>query len=249
MKEQRRLEIETYISQVGNASMKELQHRFRISMNTLRSDIDFLAKAGNVTKVYGGVEYVTRHRSFDNRINLYRQEKMRISREAASYVSDGDVIYLDYGTTTAGIVDYLSDRKNVMIITANLHVIQKCLDYPNLQLTVLPGEFNRGIYGLLAENTKTDLSNFTIGKAFMSCCGILEDGKVCVSRFLQQKIKQTVMLKSKDKYLITDSSKFHEVRMLNYTLLSGFNKIITDTGVDEKSRSLCGSFELEVVSV
>lgn len=249
MKEQRRQEIETYVSQMGRISMKELQYKFKVSMNTLRADIDFLSKSGNISKVYGGVEYVMKHRSFDNRRTLQRKEKMHIAQKAASLVEDSDVIYLDYGTTTAGIVDFLDARKDVTIITANLYVIQKCLDHPNLFLTVLPGEFSQGIFGLLSENTNTDLKNFSIGKAFMSCCGILEDGRVCVSRFLQQKIKQNVILQSKERYLLTDSSKFHEVRMLNYSVLSDFNALITDDEMDEESKLLCQSCNIQTLLV
>ena len=249
MKEQRRQEIETYVSQMGSISMKELQYKFKVSMNTLRADIDFLSKSGNISKVYGGVEYVMKHRSFDNRRTLQRKEKMRIAQKAASMVSDNDVIYLDYGTTTAGIVDFLGDKRNVTIITANLYVIQKCIDQTNLLLTVLPGEFSQGIFGLMSENTNTDLKNFSIGKAFMSCCGILEDGRVCVSRFLQQKIKQNVMLQSKERYLLTDSSKFHEIRMLNYSVLSDFNALLTDDEIDEESALLCQSCGVQTVLV
>ncbi len=249
MKEQRRQEIETYVSQMGRISMKELQYKFKVSMNTLRADIDFLSKSGNISKVYGGVEYVMKHRSFDNRRTLQRREKTRIAQKAAAMVSDSDVIYLDYGTTTAGIVDFLDSKKDVTIITANLYVIQKCLDRPNLILTVLPGEYSQGIFGLLSETTSTDLKNFTIGKAFMSCCGILEDGRVCVSRFLQQKIKQNALLQSKERFLLTDSSKFHEIRMLNYSVLSDFNALITDDEMDEESKLLCQSCNIQTIMV
>ena len=249
MKEQRRSEIESYIKEHGNATMKELQYRFGVSMNTLRSDIDFLAEAGNISKVYGGVQYVTQHSSFEYRIIRYTNEKLRIARKAADLIEDGDVIYLDYGTTTPGIIDFLSNRKNVSIITANMYAIQKCLQYSNLSLFVLPGEFDIGIYGLISENTNTDLKNYSFNKAFMSCCGILSDGRICVSRFLQQKEKQNVMSQSKMKYLLTYSSKFQEIRMLNYSVLSDFNILITDNNLNNEQRLLCKYCRTEVLVV
>ena len=44
-------------------------------------------------------------------------------RRAAELVHDGDVIYIDSGTTTLQMIDFLADRKDITIITNNLEAI------------------------------------------------------------------------------------------------------------------------------
>ena len=55
MKAARIDEIERYITANRSVSLEELCEKFGISKSTVRRDIDTLASAGKVRKVYGGV--------------------------------------------------------------------------------------------------------------------------------------------------------------------------------------------------
>ena len=48
-------EIEQYIIKEKSVSLDTLCDVFQVSKNTIRRDIDTLAKAGKIKKVYGGV--------------------------------------------------------------------------------------------------------------------------------------------------------------------------------------------------
>ena len=48
-------EIEQYIIQEKSVSLDTLCDVFQVSKNTIRRDIDTLAKTGKIKKVYGGV--------------------------------------------------------------------------------------------------------------------------------------------------------------------------------------------------
>ena len=76
---------------------------FSISMQTLRRDLKELEKRGVISKVYGGVVYneevATSIPSIKERLNAAEQEKIRIGKTAASLVEEGEVIFVDSGTT------------------------------------------------------------------------------------------------------------------------------------------------------
>lgn len=239
MKEQRRASIENYVMSRQSATMKELQSEFKVSMNTIRADIDALVNTGNLVKIYGGVRknyegtsYVDRE--FDN-INT----KTLIAKKAAELIESGDVIYLDYGTTTATIPDYLLDKTDITVITPDMYLMNKCKDMENINLIILPGEYNLRINGVASDNTITDLKNYNIGKAFMATCGITPEGHICVSKYIQKSIKETVISLSEKKYLCMESNKFYFTRPLIYANISEMDAIITDNLIDARSEKLC----------
>ncbi|KHE73253.1 DeoR family transcriptional regulator, partial [Halobacillus sp. BBL2006] len=57
MKVKRINQIEEYLKDKHEASLEELKEHFKVSLNTIRRDINELAKSSTIKKVYGGVVY------------------------------------------------------------------------------------------------------------------------------------------------------------------------------------------------
>lgn len=129
-------EIEQYITKEKSVSLDTLCEVFQVSKNTIRRDIDTLAKAGKIKKVYGGVTLNDTLPSkkllpFAERHEKFVEEKKAICRLAADHIEDDDIIYIDTGTTCHNIVDYISEKR-CTIITNSLQVSLKALPYKNL---------------------------------------------------------------------------------------------------------------------
>ena len=60
MKDDRRKQIEALVARRETVTMEELREEFGVSMNTIRSDVAYLADTGAVEKVYGGVRALQR---------------------------------------------------------------------------------------------------------------------------------------------------------------------------------------------
>ena len=60
MKDDRRKQIEALVARREAVTMEELREEFGVSMNTIRSDVAYLADTGAVEKVYGGVRALQR---------------------------------------------------------------------------------------------------------------------------------------------------------------------------------------------
>ena len=66
--------------------------------------------------------------------------KRAICFEAAKLVKDGDIIFIDSGTTTVQIIEAIKDR-NVTVITNNIQVMTKALDYENIRIIMQAIQF------------------------------------------------------------------------------------------------------------
>ena len=250
MKDQRRASIEDYVMTRQTATMKELQSEFKVSMNTIRADIEALVNSGNLVKIYGGVRKNYEGSAYSDREMDNIKIKTLIAKKAAELIESGDSVYLDYGTTTVAIPDYLHDKSDITIITPNMELFIRCRNMSNINLIVLPGEYNARINGVVSDNTITDLNNYNIGKAFMATCGITPEGNICVSKYIQKKIKETVISLSDKKYLLMESNKFYFTRPLMYANISDIDAVITDNLIDSRSENLCKNvLKTEIIKI
>ena len=94
----------------SNPSVKlgQLSEALKVSEDTVRRDIESLAKNGLLTKVRGGaIPHSPNAHSFKERIHNSEQEKGIIAK-ALELVQPGSTILLDGGTTTYALAGLLS---------------------------------------------------------------------------------------------------------------------------------------------
>ena len=107
-----------------NKSVKlpELCGLLRTSESTVRRDLTSLDQKGLLKKVHGGAISID-DRNFslvehdvESKSKMFAEEKIAIASFAASLIDDGDFVFIDAGTTTEKMIDFLPD-KNVTFVT------------------------------------------------------------------------------------------------------------------------------------
>ena len=174
MKEERRKQMGDLVARVQRLSMEQLRDHFGVSMNTIRADVAYLVQTGAVEKVYGGVRAAEYKQVplFESRALEHAAHKRRIAAAAADLIDDRDIIFIDAGTTTMHLLDYLSKNKHITVVTASLYVIHQAAAMDNVTLIVLPGTANRRTNALGDVGTLEYLSRYRFNKAFMGVSGI-----------------------------------------------------------------------------
>lgn len=235
MRIQRIEQIEQYIIEHNTATLEELCEKFGISINTIRRDINELIKGGNIEKVYGGVRAALKKPggyagliSYSERHIKNQEMKNRIDRLAADCIQSGDSIFIDTGTTTSGMVDYLGEKENVTIITNSIEAAHKALAYPSLRLIVLPGILNHKTASLVGSGCIDYLYHFNIKKAFMACTCISLSSGVSNATHEEYEIKKEVLKNSREHYLLVDHTKFDQTSLCTYGHIQDFQCILTD---------------------
>ena len=249
MKSQRILAMEKYILDHGTASMEELQKHFDVSMNTVRRDVSELLKGGSVRKVYGGVRAQTGEPAlvpYEIRSIGDSQTKMLLARRAADFVHEGDVIFIDSGTTTQYLIDYLQDFRDLTIITNNVEIIMKALGHENIRLIVLPGQLRHKTRSITGEMTVSFLSRYNIRMAFMAATGVSALG-VTNSSPLEYEIKKKAVENSENKVLMVTGGKFGITSLLTYARLDQFDAVVTDSSVTREYRELLAEKQVRLI--
>jgi len=249
MKSFRIKQMEQYIIERDLVSMEELRSAFNISMNTVRMDVAQLVSKGAILKVYGGVCSNQKGKlvPFEERQSKNIQGKISVGKAAAMLVEDSDIIFIDSGTTTMYMMDYLEECKNVTVLTNNLNVINRSLPLPNVNVICLPGMLERKTNSFVSADTVRTLEKYNIKKAFMASSGISANGMVTNASPLEYEIKKAAIANSKEVYLLVDSSKFGKSAMLSYANISEMSKVIVDNNIESGLLELCEKKNVEVI--
>lgn len=230
MRENRLTKMEAYIRKNGSVSLDELCREFDVSKNTVRRDIAEIVEHTDIRKIYGGVS-VQRNTippPFAERSAVNRDVKERLGRCAAQLVKDGDIIYVDSGTTTCHLIDYLGDRENVTVVTHSLDVINRAVSYPGLNIIALSGTLNRKTLSFTGQSTIDVLRDLNISKAFMAANGISVKNGATQSTSIEFAIKKCVVNRSDSVYLMIERRKVGAVSLLTYCPLEEIDLIITE---------------------
>lgn len=251
MKTDRILEMEKYICQRETATMTELSERFDVSMNTIRRDVSLLLKRGAVDKVYGGV--CARHTEqtltpYEERRTGDETAKMIIGQRAAQMVQDDDVIFVDSGTTTLHLIDALSQKKNLTIITHNLGAIIRSLPYDNINVIALPGQLRRRTNSFTGYDAVRILRQYNIRTAFMAATGISQNG-VTNSSSLEFEIKKAALESAEKNVLLMCANKFGKAGLMTYATVDDFDVIITEKNPVQEYADVIAHSKANLVSV
>ena len=108
-----------------SVTVTELRELLDASESTVRRDITALDKAGKLTKVFGGAvalnHKVTAYEpTVAQKSELNKEEKKKIAKYAASLITPDDFVYLDAGTTTGLMLEYLAGIRAAFVTNAVL---------------------------------------------------------------------------------------------------------------------------------
>lgn len=239
----RLMNMEEYIIEKGVVSMDELCKKYEISMNTLRNDINELADKGRVKKVYGGVCSNSTSSSalvsYDIRKNQNVEIKSQIAKAASAFVHDGDIIYVDSGTTAVKMIEHLEGITHLTIVTHSLDVINAARNMDNVEVFCLGGRLQQSTNCFIGMGSAGLLDNYNIGKAFLGTKGITYDGAVTDSSMGEFDIKKWAVSRAKEVFLLADSGKFGKAGLISYTTLDKVNTLITDKAASDNLLSIC----------
>jgi DeoR family fructose operon transcriptional repressor len=212
----RRSDLATYLDQVGEVTVHELAHRYGVSIDTVRRDLDHLHSGGRVVRTHGGAVSVAVQNRTDRglsvRLHLQAAEKAAIGAVAADLVTDGSVVIMNAGTTTLAVARALQERRDLTIATNNLLLPGVISAKTFRELYVFGGAMRihtQSTTGPVRFPT-TDGQDISISAdlAFVAVGAVSADGGYTTSNLSEALMMREMMQQSAKVAVLADSSKF-----------------------------------------
>src|ERR1700710_776125 len=162
---------------VGEVDIKQIAAELKISEITTRRDLNQLAADGLLYRTHGGAMKVNPleiPHDFINKAAKNIAAKDNICRAAARLINDGDIIFMDCGSTVFRLCQFIKNKK-IKVITNSIPVVYE-LQNSLVSLNIIGGEFNterQAVHGKIADE---HIARYKATKAFLGVDGISRNG-------------------------------------------------------------------------
>ncbi len=227
------------INERNTVTVAELSELLHISESTVRRDLTALDSMGRIRKFFGGATAVNINEGFHEdavsvRISMMSSEKTAIARYASELISDNDFVYIDSGTTTLRLVDFI-ENKNATYITNGITHARKLIQ-KGLNAYIIGGKIKALTEAIVGAEGVSNISEFNFSKAFMGTNGIDLGTGFTTPDIEEAIIKRAAIERSSTAFVLADRSKFRRVFPVTFSKLDRCC-IITDEIPDNRFRN------------
>lgn len=211
LQNERQEKILARVRQNGSVKVTVLAKDMDISESTIRRDINELDRRGRLKKVFGGAVAINRDMSpvetdVAQRTLINIREKDIIAEYAASMINDNDFVYIDAGTTTEKMIDYL-DKKSVTYVTNGITHAKKLIQR-GFDAYVIGGLLRPSTEAVIGAAAIEAVQKYNFTKCFMGTNGIDTESGFTTPDIGEAAVKTAVMKKSYVSFVLADHTKF-----------------------------------------
>ena len=222
MVNERQKRILNLLEERGSLSLHELIDYCEVSEATIRRDLTTLEEKNLLYRTHGGAMKRTSARGSEIGVEAKRTEFLPEKKEVAKYlckniVQSGQTIYLDAGTSTYEMIDYLRDRKITVVTNSTYHLPR--LINNKIHTIILGGTLKHSTQAVIGHTAVEQLKNYSFDMCFVGCNGIDENFGITTADENEAFIKNAAIKNSKRKYVLADRSKFDHRKFHKFAYL------------------------------
>lgn len=214
--------ILSIVNEKNAVTVAQLAGLLKISESTVRRDLSALDELGKLKKVFGGATAVTRPEgiyedSVSLRENLMMEEKTEIAKYAATTINNADFVFIDSGTTTSRLIDFIENNKATYVTSGILHarkLIQK-----GLNAYVIGGKIKQANEAVVGAEGIASIKNLNFSKAFMGTNGIDIASGFTTPDIEEALMKDAAINRSYMAFVLADHTKFRRVFSVTFSPL------------------------------
>lgn len=207
--EERHRFIRQALDKMSIIQLQEISEQLNVSESTIRRDFAALEEKGVLIRVHGGAKKVkqqTHEASLPEKRHVHVLEKQLIGKKAGQLVEEGDVIYLDSGTTTFEMIPWLNNKK--LLVVTNGIEIASALYQANIKTLFIGGFIKQSTGTAIGASSYEQMLSLHFDKAFLGINGIDLKAGFTMPDIEEGKLKKAAIQQSKQAYFLADSSKF-----------------------------------------
>lgn len=230
--EERFAKIVKIVNQEGTVTVLELAQAIGISESTIRRDLNQLDKLGRIRKVHGGATAVVlmsdgHERNMQEKYSRNIEEKRAIAAYAATLVHPNDFVFLDAGSTTEQMAEYLEEN-TAFYVTNGITLAQK-LAARGFKTMLLAGRVKASTDAVIGMEAVSSLARYHFTRGFFGTNGITVAEGFTTPDLEEAANKRAAMEHCRQCYVLADNSKFDTLSNVSFGELSKA-KIITTRG-------------------
>ncbi|MEM1382667.1 MAG: DeoR/GlpR family DNA-binding transcription regulator [Pseudomonadota bacterium] len=214
----------------GRVTVESLATRFGVTPQTIRRDINELCQRGLLSRTHGGAvpSFSISNVGHEQRRALAADAKRRIAVACAQMIPDNASVMINIGTTTEQVARALEHRRDLMVVTNNVNVVNILSGAPGIELVVVGGVVRPADGGIVGDAAVDFIRQFRVDYAVMGASALDEDGTLLDYDMREVKVAQTILDCSRRALLVADAMKHERTAPVRIAHVSRFSAVVTD---------------------
>lgn len=205
-----------------------------ISESTIRRDINELDQMGKLKRVFGGAVSVAgdmglKETDVASRARVNVAEKEKIARYAAAMINDHDFVFIDAGTTTDHMIDYLEKKDATYVTNGIVHAAK--LIQRGFNAYIVGGLLRPSTEAAIGTTAIESIRQYNFTKCFMGTNGVDLGRGFSTPDIGEAALKTAAMRQSYISFVLADHTKFGLISSVTFADL-GDACILTDKLTD-----------------
>ncbi len=244
----RQRSIMEFIREYGSVQVDDLSAHLRVTPQTIRRDLNQLYELELVQRVHGGavIKDNVENLGYGARQILMADEKVEIARLAANIIPDNSSMFINIGTTTERVAEFLKNHTGLLVITNNINVAGSLWPSRGLEVMIAGGTIRQTDGGIIGASTEEFIDKFKLDYAIIGCSAIDNSGEFFDYDLREVRVTQAIIQHARSIILVVDSMKFDRSAPVRVGDLSMINYLVTDSGVSDEFLELCQQKDVEI---
>jgi len=247
---QRRERIQKYLETHKIARTVDLYKMLETSEATVWRDLEWLERKGIIERTHGGAmlsQRITLEPEYQQRAQKYPEEKRSIGALAASLIEDGDIVFINSGTTTTQVIRQIRYDADITVFTNNLHAALD-MGEPGFHHYMIGGEFQPRSLSLAGRFAIENLKQVYASKTIIGVDGISVKHGCTVPSNAEAEIVRLMIEHTKGQVIIAaDHSKWGMVSNFQVASLDEIDKLVTDEAFDASAIESLAAHSVDIL--
>ena len=230
---QRRERIQEYLAIHQIARTADLCNLLETSEATVRRDLEWLEQKGILERTHGGAilsQRVIFEQEYQQRAQHYPEEKRLIGEFAASLIEEGDIVFINSGTTATQVLQHIRRDLRITVFTNNVSAAMDIGD-PGFHYYLTGGEFQSRSNSLSGRFALDNLNLVYANKVILGVDGIsLKHGCTVPSNAEAEVVRRMIDRTKGQVIIVADHSKWGAVSNFPVANIDEIDKFVTDEG-------------------
>lgn len=227
-------------------TFKELAERLGVSEMTIRRDLAKRPPAAGVKVAVGGL-INTGFTNLDVRMQQHLPQKQAIGNALARFISPGQTLFLDSGSTTYYCLEAIREIPELTFITYDARHLSIARS-AGASCYVVGGHYDAETHQISGPLAEAFLKKFKTNVAIIACSGISPEGKLMCNLSHEVPMKQILLAQADRRILVVDSSKFTRQALFEFGDLSHVETVIADQRPPDSIARQCRRHNVKMIA-
>ncbi|WP_029003114.1 DeoR/GlpR family DNA-binding transcription regulator [Azorhizobium doebereinerae] len=233
----------------GRVTVDDLAARFQVTPQTIRKDLNDLCEQRLLARTHGGavVTSSVENVAYAARRLIADAEKRAIGRAAAELIPDNCSLFINIGTTTEEVAKALTDRRDLLVITNNLHVAMQLYPSPSIKVIVAGGQVRHSDGAVIGASAIDLIQQFKVDLAVIGTSAIDADGALLDFDYQEVRVSQAIIENARKVILVSDHLKMGRAAPVRIAHITQVDVFVTDRMASPELAKVCRDAGVEII--